>query len=105
MKNEGPCNRPVCQKPCPKIADWPVCASNGKTYKSMCRFKMAQCKAKLNGVTITVENIGPCNSKRPVCQKPCPRIADWPVCASNGKTYKSMCRFKMAQCKAKLNGV
>jgi len=63
---EGEKHEHVCQKPCPKIADWPVCASNGKTYRSMCRFKMAQCKAKLNGVTITVKNNGPCNSKRPV---------------------------------------
>jgi len=31
----------------------------------MCRFEIAQCKAKLNGVTITVKNNGPCNSKRP----------------------------------------
>ena len=143
-----------CQKPCPRIRRFigRICASDGNTYWNKCTFEIAKCEAKLNGVTLTVKNNGPCNSKHPgnyltrivlggrlfilmtvtssssshsllrqvlvmkhfhatynflctVCQKPCPKIANRPTCASNGKTYRSMCRFEIAQCKAKLNGV
>jgi len=98
---------PDCIKPCPRIRRYNrrICASNGKNYWNECTFEIAKCEAKLNGGNLTVKNEGPCSPGTPVCQKPCPKIANRPTCASNGKTYRSMCRFEIAQCKAKLNGV
>jgi len=98
---------PDCIKPCPRIRRYNrrICASNGKNYWNECTFEIAKCEAKLNGGNLTVKNEGPCSPGTPVCQKPCPKIANRPTCASNGKTYRSMCRFEIAQCKAKLNDV
>merc|ERR1719431_1696519 len=61
------CHEEDCQKPCPRIRRFigRICASDGSTYWNKCTFEIAKCKAKLSGVTLTVKNNGPCNSKHP----------------------------------------
>ena len=53
-----------CQKPCPRFIG-EICASDNNTYWNKCTFEIAKCEAKLYGVTLTVKNNGPCNSKHP----------------------------------------
>merc|ERR1712212_1051587 len=52
-------NEEVCERPCPDNYD-PVCASDGETYANKCLFKIAECTAKLNDITLTEKNKGPC---------------------------------------------
>ena len=53
-----------CQKRCPRFIG-EICASDNNTYWNKCTFEIAKCEAKLYGVTLTVKNNGPCNSKHP----------------------------------------
>jgi len=104
LKNVSTETREDCQKPCPRIRRYnrQICASDGNTYWNECTFEIAKCEAKLIDVTLIVKNNGPCNYKRPKCQKPCPKIADRPICASDGNTYWNECTFEIAKCEAKL---
>jgi len=47
------------ERPCPDNYD-PVCASDGETYANKCLFEIAECTAKLNDITLTEKNKGPC---------------------------------------------
>ena len=49
----------VCERPCPDNYH-PVCASDGETYANKCLFEIAKCTAKLNYITLTAKNKGPC---------------------------------------------
>merc|ERR1719193_2745573 len=108
-----------CQKPCPRFIG-EICASDNNTYWNKCTFEIAKCEAKLYGVTLTMKNNGPCNSKHPGeidwdkeearkmaikdCQKRCPRFIG-EICASDNNTYWNKCTFEIAKCEAKLYGV
>jgi len=52
-------NEEVCERPCPDNYH-PVCASDGETYANKCLFEIAKCTAKLNYITLTAKNKGPC---------------------------------------------
>merc|ERR1712087_615691 len=78
----------------------PVCASDGETYPNECYFEIAQCKAKLNGVTWAMKHRRSCEECGTTCT-----YEYRPVCASDGETYPNKCYFEIAECKAKLNGV
>ena len=45
LRHKGECSRKCGNGICLAVYD-PVCASNGKTYSNLCRFKYAQCKDK-----------------------------------------------------------
>jgi len=80
------CHEEDCQKPCPRIRRFigRICASDGSTYWNKCTFEIAKCKAKLSGVTLTVKNNGPCNSKHPGETESKHEESDWELrkCAS-----------------------
>ena len=94
----------------------PVCASDGKTYGSLCEMEAAGCNK--NEVLTVVKNepcdVNPCendycshpghrcqvvsNQLKCVCNDACPEIYE-PVCASNGITYPSKCDMNSESCK------
>jgi len=79
-----------CQHLCPALRD-PVCASDGKTYKSECKFEFAKCKANKRGEKLEIVSHGRCKTLvRPDCDSEVNR-------AKGGKAYaKSELSFKPA---------
>ena len=90
-----------CYKPC-RVKSIPVCGSDGRNYTTGCHLSVARCKAKRNGQLLKMVNTGFCKNSKPVslCHLNCTERRK-PVCASDQKTYKNMCHYKRAKCKAR----
>merc|ERR1719427_285623 len=67
-----------------------VCASNGVTYRNICRFKNAQCRRP----TLTAKYYGRCRRR---CSKWCSGKS-YPVCGNDGITYRNLCQLHNARC-------
>eukprot|EP00795_Rhopilema_esculentum_P016435 gene16435-7846_t len=78
-----------CILRCPKILD-PVCASDNKTYNSLCDMETESC---LRGSSLEMVHKGECEK----CRRNCSRIIE-PICARNGKTYDNICVMKREAC-------
>ncbi|XP_022661641.1 agrin-like isoform X4 [Varroa destructor] len=101
----------------------PVCGSDGVTYSSECKLKMASC---INQKRIYVDTTGACDTADPCAEKECQFGAECkvrldgksaecvcperctsygdskgsrPVCGSDGKDYPSVCELRRTACK------
>ncbi|XP_033114129.1 agrin-like isoform X2 [Anneissia japonica] len=90
---------PNCKIYCsPFLPKAQLCASNGKTYSSLCDLERDACIQK--DLSIAVEYDGPCRQAegRVHCPQYCPLVFQ-PVCGNNGKTYPSSCWLNAVSCK------
>lgn len=102
-----------CNRPCVKIRK-PVCANDGKTYRNLCLFNIAKCKANKTGGFLRIKAQGSCRNEtarsikeRSKCSAglaDCVQVGNstkHSVCGSDNKTYQSFCFFRVARCQAK----
>ncbi|XP_015439746.1 PREDICTED: follistatin [Dufourea novaeangliae] len=115
------CN-PECKAP---RGGGPVCGTDGKSYKNLCRLKKRACKKGSHELAVAYnghcqsscarvrcgqgrsclldQNLSPhCVRCARRCPQPPPqeRAAARPVCGADGNTYKSACHLRLAACRA-----
>ncbi|KAI5633772.1 kazal-type serine protease inhibitor domain-containing protein [Phthorimaea operculella] len=86
--------RCVCAATCRRAG--PVCGSDGKTYKSLCRLRRRSCRRPAKHLTLDYP--GPCRGKFRRTGDPYRRAG--PICGAMGRqTYKSLCRLRRTSCR------
>lgn len=95
----------TCYKPC-RVKSGPVCGTDGRNYSTRCHLSVAKCKARRNGLSISVKSIGFCRSSKPLryCELNCTNRRQ-PICGTDKVTYRNFCQFKKAQCEKKKQGL
>ncbi|XP_076379396.1 follistatin-A [Megalopta genalis] len=113
---------PECKAP---RGGGPVCGTDGKSYKNLCRLKKRACKKGSHELAVAYnghcqsscarvrcgqgrsclldQNLSPhCVRCARRCPQPPPqqRAAARPVCGADGNTYKSACHLRLAACRA-----
>ncbi|XP_076165869.1 follistatin-related protein 3 isoform X4 [Ptiloglossa arizonensis] len=113
---------PECKAP---RGGGPVCGTDGKSYKNLCRLKKRACKKGSHELAVAYkghcqsscvrvrcgqgrsclldQNLSPhCVKCARRCPQPPPqqRAAARPVCGADGNTYKSACHLRLAACRA-----
>ncbi|XP_011504277.1 PREDICTED: follistatin-A isoform X2 [Ceratosolen solmsi marchali] len=115
--------RPECREP-RAIAAGPVCGTDGRTYRSLCKLKRRICRKGFHELAVAYG--GQCRSSCAgvrcrhgrsclldqnlsahcvKCSRRCSlsgqqRLALRPVCGVDGNTYKSACHLRAAACRA-----
>ncbi|KAL3097016.1 hypothetical protein niasHS_002732 [Heterodera schachtii] len=81
----------------------PVCDSEGRTHLNLCEFGYQRCLAeRMRARNVTIAFYGLCPDSH--CPRgPCPGIFE-PICATNGKTYQSLCELDKTICLLKSGG-
>ncbi|XP_043277437.1 follistatin-A isoform X1 [Venturia canescens] len=112
---------PECKAP---RGGGPVCGTDGRSYRSLCRLKKRACKKGSHELTVAYngycqsscarvrcgqgrsclldQNLSPHCVK---CARRCPQASHQvagarPVCGADGNTYKSACHLRLAACRA-----
>ncbi|XP_012144980.1 follistatin-A [Megachile rotundata] len=113
---------PECKAP---RGGGPVCGTDGKSYKNLCRLKKRACKKGSHELAVAYnghcqsscarvrcgqgrsclldQNLSPhCVRCARRCPQPPPqqRAVARPVCGADGNTYKSACHLRLAACRA-----
>ncbi|KAL3119171.1 hypothetical protein niasHT_003954 [Heterodera trifolii] len=116
----GLCPDSHCPRgPCPGIFE-PICATNGKTYQSLCELDKTICVLKSGGETarkngvemadsvpnsggsLGLDYIGECCESSVDCSDlSAAALHFWPLCDSRGTTHSDACAFRRAKCRAK----
>ncbi|XP_044021364.1 follistatin-A isoform X1 [Aphidius gifuensis] len=115
--------RCVCSPECkvPRGGSGPVCGTDGRSYKSLCRLKKRACKKGSQELTVAYNGLCQSSCERVhcgqgrsclldqnlsphcvKCARKCPQApgSTRPICGADGNTYKSACHLRLAACRA-----
>ncbi|XP_011310391.1 follistatin-A [Fopius arisanus] len=118
--------RCVCSPECksPRGGSGPVCGTDGRSYRSLCRLKKHACKKGSHELTVAYNGYCQSSCERVRCgqgrsclldqnlsphcvrcARKCPQAPHQvasarPVCGADGNTYKSACHLRLAACRA-----